>query len=245
MIIIYKHTNKINGKIYIGQTSQKLERRSRYNGSGYSNCKKFYRAIQKYGWENFTHEILLNCGDDNKYADFCEEWCIRAFDSVNNGYNILPGGQHGRRGIKLTEDHKLKISIANKGKKLSKERLEKLINSHFKYLSDEQKTSISKRMKEYHMTHENPFKGKKHSDKTKNIISIKRKQLIRENNSNKISVILIDITNGTSISYKCLKSIIDDHPDFKYDSLKSALHRNSIYKNKYIIKYNKEGHYDE
>ena len=52
---IYIHKNKINNKIYVGQTKQSLSRRFRHNGEGYKHCICFYNAIQKYGWDNFTH----------------------------------------------------------------------------------------------------------------------------------------------------------------------------------------------
>ena len=52
---IYCHTNKINGKKYIGQTH---DYQKRCQPSNYKGCTKFYYAILKYGWENFSHEIL-------------------------------------------------------------------------------------------------------------------------------------------------------------------------------------------
>ena len=56
---VYIHRNKINGKVYIGITKQKPENRWR-NGKGYKQNIKFYRAIEKYGWNNFEHIVLVD-----------------------------------------------------------------------------------------------------------------------------------------------------------------------------------------
>ena len=57
---VYQHTNKINGKIYIGITCQKPEKRWGSQGRKYEECPYFWKAIQKYGWENFEHKILFD-----------------------------------------------------------------------------------------------------------------------------------------------------------------------------------------
>ena len=55
---VYKHTNKTNGKVYIGKTCRKPE--YRWNeGKGYIYQRHFWNAINKYGWDNFEHEILI------------------------------------------------------------------------------------------------------------------------------------------------------------------------------------------
>lgn len=56
---VYKHTNRINGKVYIGITSQKVQERWGSQGQKYKGSTYFYHAIQKYGWDNFDHEILF------------------------------------------------------------------------------------------------------------------------------------------------------------------------------------------
>ena len=57
---IYVHINKINGKIYIGQTCRKnVKARYGKNGIQYQKCPRFWNAIQKYGWDNFEHIVLI------------------------------------------------------------------------------------------------------------------------------------------------------------------------------------------
>lgn len=60
-------------------------------GKNYFSSIKFFRAIQKYGWENFTHEILYE-NLNKEAANKIERDLIRKYDSINNGYNIQEGG---------------------------------------------------------------------------------------------------------------------------------------------------------
>lgn len=109
-MIIYKTTNLINNKIYIGQFNGKSKS---YIGGG----KYFKRAVKKYGEENFKFEIIVE-GDFNiKLTDELEIHYIQLYNSTNPnfGYNLAPGGG-GRIAYKLSEEHKKKISIGNKGK---------------------------------------------------------------------------------------------------------------------------------
>lgn len=89
---IYMHKNKINGKIYIGQTKQNLNKRF-MNGDGYKKSPKFYKAIQKYGWDNFEH-IILESNLTHDEANEKEIYYIEKYDSCNRdkGYNISFGG---------------------------------------------------------------------------------------------------------------------------------------------------------
>lgn len=88
---IYKHIAP-NGKLYIGMTKQGCERRWQ-NGRGYKTQRLFWRAIQKYGWDNFTHEILE---EDLLHDEACEreKYYISIYRSniPCYGYNTTSGG---------------------------------------------------------------------------------------------------------------------------------------------------------
>lgn len=89
---VYKHTNKINGKVYIGMTSTSPEKRWGKDGNGYRG-QVFGRAIQKYGWDNFEHEILIN-NLSKEDANELEKSFIKLYNATNPnfGYNISEGG---------------------------------------------------------------------------------------------------------------------------------------------------------
>ena len=87
---IYKITNKINGKSYIGQTNNYnrrfMEHRGMYDTTG---SKVLYQAFKKYGINNFDFEILGEYENYNEMeVKFTEE-----FDTINNGYNVANGGE--------------------------------------------------------------------------------------------------------------------------------------------------------
>lgn len=108
---IYAHKNKINNKYYIGQTHQKLEQRWK-NGEGYKNCSKFYAAIKKYGWNNFEHIILENNLTEFQ-VDEREKYWIQYYDSINNGYNLVSGGNKNKI---FSQDSREKMRQAKLGK---------------------------------------------------------------------------------------------------------------------------------
>lgn len=124
--IVYKHTNKINGKIYIGITSQKPNKRWQ-NGYGYKDNQHFFRAIQKYGWNNFEHEIIYKDLEEEIAANK-EQELIKLYNSNNSnfGYNKDNGGKTN----KLTEESIEKIRQWHIGRKLSEETKRKISESH-------------------------------------------------------------------------------------------------------------------
>lgn len=100
---VYKHTTPSN-KVYIGITSQDPERRWQ-NGNGYATQKLFWRAIQKYGWDNIKHEILeKNLIKQEAFQK--EKYYIELFQSNQRkfGYNVTSGGDGCRdTGIQLVQ----------------------------------------------------------------------------------------------------------------------------------------------
>lgn len=123
---VYMHKNKINNKVYIGQTRTTPEQRWG-NGRGYKGCTLFERAIKKYGWDNFEHIIVE---DNLTKEESCEmeRALIALYDSTNpkNGYNISIGGDSGHTGVPISEEARKKISEANKGKVVSMETRQKM-----------------------------------------------------------------------------------------------------------------------
>lgn len=89
--LVYLHMNKINKKCYVGQTCQKPSARWGHDGIGYKNHPLFYKAILKYGWDNFEHIIL----EDNIPKDKINQreiyWGIYYNSLAPNGYNLSLG----------------------------------------------------------------------------------------------------------------------------------------------------------
>lgn len=112
---VYKHTSP-SGKVYIGVTAVKPEKRWNH-GHGYEYNSHFWRAIVKYGWDNFLHEILhRNLSMEEAYS--LEKEYIAHYRSTDPryGYNITDGGCGGMCGIvDSDETRKRKSESAKKG----------------------------------------------------------------------------------------------------------------------------------
>jgi len=89
--IVYLHRNKINGKCYVGRTSQSPSTRWGHNGWHYHEQEYFFRAIQKYGWNNFDH-IILEENIDEKNIDERECYWGGYYHALYpNGYSLILG----------------------------------------------------------------------------------------------------------------------------------------------------------
>lgn len=136
---VYMHTNRFNGKKYIGITGQKPTRRW-HNGWGYVECPAFFNAIKKYGWDAFQHEILYTELTREQAAQL-EVEMIAKYQTQNpeKGYNLSEGGTHpvmtaetrakmgaSRKGRVVTAETRQKISNTLKGHGFAPETLEKM-----------------------------------------------------------------------------------------------------------------------
>lgn len=93
---VYIHTCRTTGKKYVGQTRYEVpEWRWGKNGRGYISQKKFWRAIQKYGWNDFDHDVR-QCSSFEE-MNRVEAELIEFYGTINNGYNVDRGGNEGPR----------------------------------------------------------------------------------------------------------------------------------------------------
>ena len=201
---IYKTTNLVNNKIYIGQhRGAYLD--ENYLGSG----KLLAAAINKYGKGSFKCELLELCADKTA-LDQKEKEYIKKYNSQNNeiGYNISEGGQGGDlgsvarshiseslRGIPKSLEHRKKLSEANKGKRLPESQKEKISKGN---------------------------KGKILSAETKEKMSVSAKKLSHHNyKTNKGKVV---VTNGFEIKYIDKQSSLPE--GYIYGNCKTAAPHN-------------------
>jgi len=113
-VFIYKITNHINSKVYIGQTSRKIEERWRNHCRKNHTTTAINSAIKKYGKENFTIEILF-CVLQSEHLDTAERFFIKYYNCLApNGYNLDSGGNCLKR---LSLETRKKLSEAKLGKK--------------------------------------------------------------------------------------------------------------------------------
>lgn len=151
---VYIHTNKTNGKRYIGITRQSVQERWR-DGNGYRKCIYFYRAIEKYGWDGFDHEIFASNLTEEE-AQHMEKLLIKELQTQDPefGYNISDGGSTTR----ISEEGRKKLSEQKKGE----------LNPNFgRIVSEEEKKHLS----ELFSGERNPNYGRKHTEEARRKMS--------------------------------------------------------------------------
>ncbi len=180
---VYVHTSP-SGKMYVGQTKMNPEHRWN-NGNGYLTQKNgsylqpaFARAILKYGWDNFEHQIIAN-NLTKEEADNFEKLLINKLNTMDAkyGYNLREGGSNGG----LSQETRRKISESTKGEKshmygkhLSESTKKKISDSRKGVLSSEEtRIKISAANK----GENNHFYGKHHTEESRKKMSESQKGL--------------------------------------------------------------------
>jgi len=152
--VVYKITNKTNNKVYIGKTIRSMS--GRFAGHNHKirqgSQLPIYNAIRKYGWADFTIEILARCSAVEELNVLEISW-IKHYNArdIQFGYNIAEGGDSGfpfsekiiknlavcRKGVPLSATHKQRISEGTKGAQLGK-----VVSENTRKLLSEQRLGI-------------------------------------------------------------------------------------------------------
>lgn len=143
---IYKITNAVNGKVYIGQTVQRYQKRFTDHlheafGNGDGRDNRLYRAMRKYGRENFSIYLLEEIIPPSSINDLnnAEVKWINHYNSVEDGYNLMPGGDNKR----CHAETKIKISNSLKGRAIANRWEKGRVGPH----SEETKQKLSEALK--------------------------------------------------------------------------------------------------
>ncbi len=196
--IIYKATNKLNNKVYIGQTTKSLKHRKKthatnatYHGKMNHNLNYFQKALNKYEKEGFIWEKIdevFDVNEDSTNQNWLNEkeiFYIQKYKSIDSqfGYNLTTGGSNGKhseatkkkmsrsqKGHKVSEEARKNMSEAKIGVKLSEEHKRKLSElNKDKILTTEHKLKISESLKGHTQSTETLEKMSKNQN---NIISV-------------------------------------------------------------------------
>ena len=117
-MLIYKITNDVNSKLYIGQTTRTLEERINDHRRMYNSGSDFriYNAMREYGWDKFHFQIIAEV-EDQETLNELEIYYIEKYDTINNGYNMALGGDINPMCspiIKERHDNKMRTDVVRK-----------------------------------------------------------------------------------------------------------------------------------
>lgn len=201
-MIIYKATNKINKKSYIGQTVKSLNRRIQEHGNESKRCSYFFcKALRKYGLNNFDWAVIKEC-KNREELNIWEKYYILFFNTKKPyGYNLTDGGWNGApfkghkhsdetknrikkriREIYSTPEVREKISNALKGHKFSASRNKKMGDfrrgkTFIELYGEEKAKEFKKKLSDARKGKP----GKMHSETTKNKIGKASRKWHKEN----------------------------------------------------------------
>ena len=154
-MIIYKLTNKVNGKVYIGQTVKSLDWRMKQHLSKVNVGSNTYihNAIRKYGWDNFDVEVVANASSKEE-LDYLEKYYIKQYDSVNTGYNLSFGGDDNCMNCPKTKDKHDRIMRTPEVRAKISASMKKYIAEHG--VSDEHRKHVSEGLRRFYDSGKKP-----------------------------------------------------------------------------------------
>ena len=156
MGLIYKATNKLNNKSYIGQTIKTLEERQKehfYMAFNKNKDTYFYKALRKYGKENFEWEILEN-NILKEQLNEKEKFWINYYDTFNQGYNLTQGGDSTDN---LEKWRKENPELAKESAKLGYKKMKDILKNNPE-LEQRRKEKATEGMKRYIEEHKKEWK---------------------------------------------------------------------------------------
>lgn len=218
---IYKITNPF-GKIYIGSTIDLKDRTYRYKTARLGKQLKIKHSIIKYGWDNHKFEIIFECDEIDKYK--YEAFYGHKFQVLgDNGLNLsLPNGEN--KSYAMAESTKFKIGLSHKGKEITNEQKQSIsikLKKHFKENKHPRKGVTSwNKGKDFLKGENNPMYGIKRNDEWKRKQSVLMKNKSIKGKNHVASKIIIDINTG--VFYESLREL-SDLIKIKYSTLKSKL----------------------
>jgi len=149
-MIVYKAINKVNGKIYIGQTRKTLEAR---RNAHFRNARKgvnthFYNAIRKYGEDAFEFSVICTA-ETKEDLNLLETYYIQKYNSIKCGYNMVDGGDNNVMDIEwVYNKHKQRMQSEETRSKLSATMKQKIAEGRF--FTEEHRKRLSEAAKGNH-----------------------------------------------------------------------------------------------
>lgn len=202
---VYVHTNKTNGKKYIGITHRKPAERW-HSGSAYRYNEHFYRAIKKYGWDGFDHEVILS-GLQKEEACQWEIALIAMYESTDpeKGYNVSFGGEGH---VSYSPQMRAKMSKSAKQRHQDPQMYQELCEANRnRWLREGEREKIASGLKRYYEL--NPDR--------RNQIGAERKQYFAEHPEKKKTRAVIQLSD-TGEAIKQWESMAEAAKQFKTSS---------------------------
>lgn len=203
-MLIYRATNNVNGKIYIGKTIKALSSRISEHKADINRGQIYYfqRALIKYGFDNFTWDVLEETNELDE-LNRLEIYYIDRFNSRDRtiGYNVAYGGMGGgnRHGVKLSDETKQRISDSKTG-------------VSWGHHSDDTKRLISKKRTGCQFTE--THKANLREARSNRIISDETRHKMSESSKGRINIKLYKLIDPDGNEYETthgLRSFCDEH----------------------------------